>query len=269
MVYTTTTNAAGYYSFTVLPGAYTVTYGSVPAGYGSPHPAARPVATARVAMPADIRQPGNPDQSHVNGTTVTLTDGQANWHVDFAFYNLAQIGNRLWIESDTDGDATTGTVTPVVGQIVTATSSTGVVYTTTTDANGLYTITVPANDTYTVTTGTPAGTVPSVSCTAHRAMTKEPYPTGTTVTVGTTDDLSVDFGFHAPLVQFGDRVWLESDQDGLASTGSAHADCRHDHHRHRRHAHLYDHHQCQAITASPCCRARTLSPMAMSQPAMA
>ena len=93
----------------------------------------------------------------------------------------------------------------MVGQVVTAISSSGVVYTAITDANGLYIITVPANDTYTVTTGTPAGTVPSTVITtvaddanAVANNDKNHDNTGTRVTVVTTDNLSVDFGFNQP-----------------------------------------------------------------------
>ena len=216
--YTTTTNATGYYSFTVLPGTYTVSYGSVPAGYGLTTPSATPGGNSETGNAGLYAETGNPDQSHTNNTTVTLADHETNWHIDFAFHTLVQIGNRLWIEDDTDGDATTGAVAPVVGQVVTATSSSSVIYTATTDANGLYTITVPANDTYTVTTGTPAGTTPSVY-NGTPSDNQSHTPTGTPVTVGTTDNFTIDFGFHAPFAQFGDRVWLESDQDGLATTG--------------------------------------------------
>ncbi len=227
-VYTTTTNANGYYSFTVLATTYTIAYGTVPASYGIVTPSATPGGNSEIGNAGLYAETSNPDQSHSNGTTVTVAAGEANWHVDFAFHApIVQIGNRLWIESDTDGDATTGSVTPVVGQIVTATSSTGQVYTATTNNTGLYTITVPANDTYTVTTGTPVGTTPStvITSVANNANAatnnnKNHLNTGTTVTVVTTDNLSVDFGFHAPLAQFGDRVWIESDTDGKANTGT-------------------------------------------------
>jgi uncharacterized repeat protein (TIGR01451 family) len=114
----------------------------------------------------------------------------------------------------------------VVGQVVTATSSSGVVYTTLTDSTGYYTTTVPAHATYTVTTDIPAGTLPSTVITnilndANGAANndKNHLNTGTTATVANTDNLSVDFGFYMLPAQFGDRVWLESDRDGLASTG--------------------------------------------------
>ena len=147
----------------------------------------------------------------------TETAGHNNHGLDFGFTQSytssaiitntyapapVKIGNRLWIESDADGLASTGTITPVVGQVVTATSSTGVVYTATTDANGLYTITVPANATYTVTTDTPAGTRPSAIVTtsgtdANAAAGNDTnhVSTGTPVTVTTADNLSIDFGF--------------------------------------------------------------------------
>lgn len=137
---------------------------------------------------------------------------------------LVQIGDRLWFEDDTDGDANTGTVTPLVGQTVTATTSAGAVYTATTDANGLYTITVPANATYTVTTDLPTGYVDStVVATDGTDPTnnndRNHDRTGTTVAVTTTDNLSIDFGFNN-LVTFGDRAWLEDDSDGNANTGT-------------------------------------------------
>ena len=77
-------------------------------------------------------------------TTVTpntpVTDTNPSHYLGQAY---VQIGDRLWVEDDNDGLASTGTITPVVGQVVTATASNGTtVYTGTTDANGIYTITV-------------------------------------------------------------------------------------------------------------------------------
>ena len=51
-----------------------------------------------------------------------------------------------------------------------------------------------------------------------------------------------------PPVQFGDRVWIEDDSDGLASTGEHHCRGRYRHHCHafytRRYRCLYYHHGC-------------------------
>jgi len=131
-----------------------------------------------------------------------------------------ELGNRLWIESDGDGNASTGTVTPVANQIVTATSSTGVVYTTTTDAGGYYTITVPANDTYTVTTGTPAGTAPSavLSTDGTGANDTNHINTGTPVVMTTTNNYSIDFGFYVP-ASVGNLVWEDLNHNGVQDAG--------------------------------------------------
>ncbi|MCX6042297.1 MAG: carboxypeptidase regulatory-like domain-containing protein, partial [Caldilinea sp.] len=102
-VYTTTTNAQGYYSFTVAAGTYTVTYGSVPSSYGSMVPSGTPGGSSESGSEGGYQQNGNPDQSHQNNTTVTVGAGEANWTVDFAFTLPAQFGDRVWIESDTDG----------------------------------------------------------------------------------------------------------------------------------------------------------------------
>ncbi|MBU6349568.1 MAG: hypothetical protein KGS73_05415, partial [Chloroflexi bacterium] len=138
-VYTTTTDAQGYYSFTVSAGTYTVTYGSVPSSYGSVVPSSTPGGSSESGNEGSYQQSGNPDQSHQNSTTVTVASGEANWTIDFAFNlpsaPLAQFGDRVWVESDTDGLANTGVITPVAGMVITATSGSAV-YTTTTDAQG-------------------------------------------------------------------------------------------------------------------------------------
>ncbi|MFN8489147.1 MAG: hypothetical protein U0350_16290 [Caldilineaceae bacterium] len=103
---------------------------------------------------------------------------------------------------------------PVSNHVVTVTSSSGVVYTTTTDVNGYYTVTVPANDTYTVTTGTLLGRISSVFNGAP-GDNQSHNPSGTVVTIGTTDNTTIDFGFPCAARPLGDRAWLESDTDGL------------------------------------------------------
>jgi hypothetical protein len=72
--------------------------------------------------------------------------------VDFGFFvPPAQFGDRVWIESNNDGIAATGVITPVAGMVITATDGVNV-YTTTTTAQGYYSFTVAAG-TYTVTYG--------------------------------------------------------------------------------------------------------------------
>ncbi|MBX3010759.1 MAG: hypothetical protein KF832_04595 [Caldilineaceae bacterium] len=224
--YTTTTTAQGYYSFTVNAGTYTVTYGSVPASYGSVTLSDTPGGSSASGNAGLYAEAGRPDQSHVNGTTVTVAEGEANWTVDFAFHAApVQLGDRVWIESDSNGDASDGVLAGLGGLTIMATASDGTtVYTTTTDIFGYYTLIVPAYDTYTVTTE-PVGDLFASPVLVQDGSDpvnnndRNHDRLGTTVVMTTTDNLSIDFGF-SPAAQFGDRVWIESDGDGDAATGS-------------------------------------------------
>ncbi|MEM7127895.1 MAG: SdrD B-like domain-containing protein [Chloroflexota bacterium] len=237
-ILTTTTNASGYYSFTVLADTYTVTYGSVPASYGTVVPSATPGGSSESGMAGSYQEAGNPDQSHTNGTIVTVGVGEENWHVDFAFNEPpARFGDRVWIESDTDGSANTGDLTPIVGMVITATRATQdgpEIFTTTTNAMGYYSFTVPA-DTYTVTYGstpanygtlvpsaTPGGNSESGNAGSYQEANNpdQSHSNGTTLTVAPAEEnWHIDFAFNVPPAQFGDRVWIESDADGNANTG--------------------------------------------------
>ena len=84
-VYTTTTSAQGYYSFTVTAGTYTVTYGSVASSYGNVVPSSTPGGNSESGNEGAYQEGGNPDQSHANGTVITVGPGEANWSMDFAF----------------------------------------------------------------------------------------------------------------------------------------------------------------------------------------
>jgi len=138
-------------------------------------------------------------------------DINSNLTVDFGIVpESVLIGNRVWIENDNDGLANTGTITPVVGIIVTAVSSDGTVYTDTTDANGYYTITVLPDDVYTVTVGTPASTIVAIPVGGLVGSDNDPTsdddkshdPAGTVVTVGEDDNLTIDFGFYETFEAF-------------------------------------------------------------------
>ena len=232
--YTETTDALGYYSFTVPADTYTVSYGTVPASYGAVVPSTVVSGTAESGDAGMYEEPGNPDANHGQDTTVTLAPGEANWHVDFAF-NLpeAQFGDRVWLEEDSDGLASTGNPMPIVGLVITATNGTNT-YTETTDAMGYYSFTVPA-DTYTVTYGTVPASYGAVVPSTVVSGTTESGDAGTYKEAGDPDanhgqdtvvtvaageaNWHVDFAFNLPIAQFGDRVWIESDSDGLAITG--------------------------------------------------
>ena len=47
-------------------------------------------------------------------------DLRNNYTIDFGFHKEVEIGNYVWIESDNDGVATTGVITPVINSVVSA-----------------------------------------------------------------------------------------------------------------------------------------------------
>ncbi len=109
---------------------------------------------------------------------------------------------------------------------MTATASDGTIYTGTTDADGKYDILVPVNDTYIVRVGTPSGTVPAAGSNDNTLPdnvsenNKTHDGAGTTVIVGTTDNLTLDFGF-VPAASIGDTVWYDTNTNGLQDAGES------------------------------------------------
>lgn len=218
IVYTGVTDAKGNYAIAVPAfDTYIVTVDPIP-GYSD-----SPVLVTDGANPA-----GNENLNHQRtGTTVVMTDVN-NLSIDFGFYHhvkMVQLGDRLWFEDDNDGNASTGTVTPVgPGHVVTAVASDKVTtYTGVTDANGFYLIPVPEYDTYWVTTAIPTGAGDTPVWTKYgyqpsQYNDKNHDRNGTTVTMSDQDNLSIDFGFtrpvQPPLVSLGNYVWLDGDKDG-------------------------------------------------------
>lgn len=217
-VYTGVTDANGNYAIAVPAFAtYLVTADPIP-GYSD-----SPVLVTNGANPGS-----NDNRNHQRtGTTVVMTNVD-NLSIDFGFYHhakMVQLGDRLWFEDDNDGDASTGTVTPVgAGHVVTAVASDKVTtYTGVTDGNGYYLIAVPEYDTYLVTTALPTGAIDTPVWTKYgyhpsQYNDKTHDRTGTAVTMGDQDNLSIDFGFTrippTPLVSLGNYVWLDQDGDG-------------------------------------------------------
>ena len=157
-----------------------------------------------------------------NGTGGVQSDATSSWSSSISMIATAQFGDFVWTESDSDGIASTGTITPVLGQVITATSATGIVYTQTTNSQGYYTFTVPAG-TYTVTYGAvPAGMLPSLAPNPSTASAASPgtdqrsRPNNTVVTLLANDVISsIDFAFHpAPIAGVCNNPYL----DKLAET---------------------------------------------------
>ncbi len=164
-----------------------------------------------------------------NGTNGPTGDANDNLTLDLGFYPVASFGNFVWVESDNDGIAVTGIITPVVGKVITATDETGTVYTTTTNAAGYYTFTVPANHTYTVNYGAaPAGTSVSATPNDNTASNsdlgtdQQSRPNNVVIVTRPGDVISsIDFGFSTSpsTAIIGNQVWIEGDNDGVFEGG--------------------------------------------------
>ena len=165
--------------------------------------------------------PGTTDGTPDGKIAVSVLTEDVN-DINFAITPIVKIGDTVWIEDDNDGDINTGTITyPVAGTEVTAVCN-GTTYTGATDANGKYEIAVPANSTCTVSVATPANTIPTAGSTDSDVTdeTTENGKThngaGTTVTVGTVDNMTLDFGFYRPVTaSIGNLFWVDSNANGL------------------------------------------------------
>ncbi|WP_347250248.1 SdrD B-like domain-containing protein, partial [Zoogloea sp.] len=91
LVQTTTTDAAGKYSFTVNPGSYFVTV-VAPAGYAP----TEPDVGADDAIDSDVNGAG---QSAI----VTVAANETNNSIDAGLYRTAEIGNRVWLDVNGNG----------------------------------------------------------------------------------------------------------------------------------------------------------------------
>ncbi|CAA6801140.1 MAG: Cna B domain protein [uncultured Sulfurovum sp.] len=186
------------------------------------------ITTATTSNPNDPSDDIRDNDAQDTGASLEIafqTSANNDHSLDFGIVPV-KIGNRVWIEDDKDGDASTGNITPVIGTTVTATCN-GIDYTGVTDNNGLYEILVPANVTCTVKTDTPCSVMPEIYSNdttvtdTSSENDKSHDATGTTVSVGKIDNMTLDFGCtEITEVKIGNRVWLEDDSDGDASTGT-------------------------------------------------
>ncbi|MFN8489124.1 MAG: SdrD B-like domain-containing protein [Caldilineaceae bacterium] len=256
--YTTTTNSLGYYSFTVLAGTYAVTYGSVPASYGVATPSATPGGSSETGNAGSYQQSGNSDQSHANGTTVTLTDGQANWHIDFAFHLVVpevSIGNQVWVDGNDNGlyDVGEKVVPHLVMELWVDLNHDGIAepqgadaaqvpLTTTTTASGAYSFTHLAPGAYFVRIPHPPPATPLSSLPVDAPDNgvdnddNGSQPGGPTTQIlspvihlavgdepgtngGGNYDYTVDFGLVDPFI--GNLVWHDTNNNGKVDVGEA------------------------------------------------
>jgi protocatechuate 3,4-dioxygenase beta subunit len=212
LIASTTTDADGLYNFTVPPGDYYVEF-VAPNGY--------------VFTPQDQGADDTVDSdANVDGQTVctTLDQGEDDTTWDAGLYRPASIGDRVWEDVDGDGvqDAGEPGIPGVTVELYECDGTTPIA-STTTDANGDYLFSGLVPGCYEVEFTAPAGSFFSPQDQgADDAIDSDADPTS-----GRTDpislesgetDLTWDAGLYEPAT-LGDRVWEDSDSDGIQDTG--------------------------------------------------
>jgi uncharacterized repeat protein (TIGR01451 family)/fimbrial isopeptide formation D2 family protein len=197
---TTTTDAAGAYSFAnLLDGSYTVT----------------------VAPPAGMTNTYDGNTGNNHDTPVTLAAGENRTGVDFGYRGTASLGDRVWDDRDGDG-VQDGDEPGISGVTVTLTGTdtfgSAVSFSTTTGTDGAYTFAnlPPSNGAgYSVTVTPPSGMSPTYD------LNGVGTPNTTTASLGAgATRTDVDFGYRGT-GSIGDRVWADRDGDGVQDVGES------------------------------------------------
>lgn len=211
VVYSTTTDADGNYSFEdIPPGEYFVEF-MAPGDY---------VFTEQDA--GDDTIDSDADDTGVT-EPFTLESGTPNLDIDAGLYLLSSIEGYVWQDDNADGtqdDAESGLEAVDVELFTAAAES---VDTTTTDAGGIFTFAdVPPGDYYLVVTAPDDSYVfsPQDQDTEDKDSDVNP-DTGETAVFTVEQDTTVtdqDAGLYIPIL-IGDYVWVDINENGLQDTG--------------------------------------------------
>ncbi len=210
LVSTTTTDANGNYLFDNLkPGTYHVKFYA-------------PVGTSFTTVNVgDDALDSDANSSGISGC-YALNSGDHNSTVDAGLVPLGSLGDRVWIDTNGNGQQDAGEVGKA-GVTVQLLDGTGVVIgTQTTDANGNYLFNNLAAGTYSVQFGSTAGykftTADSGADATDSDANASTGKTGAyTLGVG-ENNLTVDAGLLT-LSALGDRVWYDTNRNGIQDTG--------------------------------------------------
>ena len=214
----TATNAgnAGYYLFAnLVPGDYKVEF-IKPAGYA--------FATQDVGSDAS-----DSDANTGTGLTITttLTSGENDLSWDAGLVQLASIGDRVWVDSDANGQQDAGELgkSGVTVELYTCVNNLpGVlVGSQVTDAMGNYNFTGLLPGDYIVKFITPAGFTLSTANVGADATDSDAGAGGLTGCYNLSpgeNETTVDAGYYQT-ASIGNRVWVDSDADGVQDPGEA------------------------------------------------
>ncbi|WP_186363338.1 SdrD B-like domain-containing protein, partial [Staphylococcus hominis] len=211
-----TTDATGHYQFDNLQnGTYTVEF-SIPKDRNGKDYTLSP---ANNTNDDTVDSDGELDSARNIVTATGIINDSDNMTVDTGFYleqPTYKLGDYVWQDTNDNGIQDDGD-TGISGVTVTLTNNeTNETTTTTTDATGKYEFNGLSNGTYTVTFTTPENMVDAKTGTT--TSDKDSNPSTSTVVINNADDMTIDKGY-VPTYNLGDRVWEDTDKNGIQDAG--------------------------------------------------
>ncbi len=202
----TTTDASGGYSFQKLvPGTYTVCT-ALPSGYSN-------TSLANQGNNAALDSDGSGTS---NCATVTLAGGQTNNTIDFGFYKVGSLGDRVWNDANGNGVQDSGEA-GLNGWTVTLRNLLNqVIGTATTSGNGAYSFGALLPGTYTVC----VMAAPGYTQTYDLDGLGTPSCAAATLAAG-QNRTDVDFGYRIPQAtgSIGNYTWIDANGNGRQDAG--------------------------------------------------
>ena len=215
VVDTTTTNASGLYSFSVVPGTYSVRVTYTGTDIGSPQD-----------QGGDDGLDSDADPTDGESAQITVASGEVVDDLDFGIITPGVIGDLVFDDLNGNGiqDGSEAGIGGVTVELLNGGSVVDTTTTATTGTIGSYSFTGLVPGDYVVRFTNPGGTYrPSPQGAGGDAAldSDADQTTGETATitvVSGTDNDTIDAGFYEPL-SIGDRVWLDTDGDGIQDAG--------------------------------------------------
>ena len=209
LVATTTTNAAGAYSFNVTAGNYYVVF-TAPAGY----------AIGAAAQGGDATKDSNADPLTGKTSCFTLVSGETNTTIDAALKGTGSIGDYVWHDLDADGIQGTEPGRKDVPLVLTYPN--GSTISAITDIWGKYLFTNLAPGNYSIKFTAPLHFLFSPSLQGpNRAKDSDVDQNGVvnvTLTAG-ENNLTIDAGVFCAFLRLGNNVWHDENHNGLMDAG--------------------------------------------------
>ncbi|TGE10670.1 SdrD B-like domain-containing protein, partial [Staphylococcus petrasii] len=197
-----TTDAQGHYLFeNVVNGEYTVEF-ETPEGY----------APTKSTAGTDTTKDSN------GLSTKVVINGANNDTIDSGFVrNNHEIGDYVWNDTNKNGvqDSDEQGIEGVTVELRDANNQ--VKDTTTTDKDGKYLFTNIENGTYTVTFKAPQGYKATLA--NQGSADNDSNGEQSKVTINNNNDYTIDSGFYKDKYNLGDRVWNDTNQNGIQDEG--------------------------------------------------